>query len=84
MRSTPWFRFTCASLQVDQFGDAQPRGVEHLEHRPVAMPQRIADGRSGQQGLDFLLQSDFGSERPTLGIAICAVGSSRNTPSRTR
>jgi hypothetical protein len=28
--------------------------------------------------------SDFGSERPIFGIAICAVGSSRITPSRTR
>ena len=44
-----------AVAQADQLRDAQARGVQHLEHRAVAIAQRIADDRRGQQRFDFLL-----------------------------
>jgi hypothetical protein len=46
-------------LEVDELRHAQTRCVQDLEHRAIAVTERVTHGRSGQQGLDFLLR-----ERP--------------------
>jgi hypothetical protein len=67
-------------LQADELGDAQAGGVEHLEHRAVAVPSGSLTSGADSSDSTSSSDSDFGSERPIFGIAIWAVGSSRITP----
>src|SRR5580700_3141729 len=53
--------------QVNELGDAQPSGVEHLEHRAIAVAEGVADGRSVQQRLDFFLAERLRQRAPDLG-----------------
>src|SRR6185436_13716267 len=43
-----------ARLEVHQLRHAQASGVQHFEHRAVAIAERIVDLRRGEQRLDFL------------------------------
>ncbi|MCY1411939.1 hypothetical protein D9M71_273350 [compost metagenome] len=36
--------------QADQFGHTQPAGIQHFEHGPVALADRLAQIRCHQQG----------------------------------
>ena len=50
---TPLVQIDLVVLEAHELGDAQSRGIQHLEHGAVAMAQRIGDDRRLEQGIDL-------------------------------
>ena len=55
IRSTPWLKVDLRLLEVYQLGYPQTGGVEQLEHRAIAMAQRLIRIRCIQQRIDLFL-----------------------------
>ncbi len=54
-------------LEVDQLRDAHTGGVQHLEHRAIAVTERVGYLGRGKQGLDVLLAQRLRQRPPDLG-----------------
>ena len=84
MRSTPWFRFTWASFMFTSSETRSPVAYSTSSMVRSRCPSGSLTVGAANRASTSSSMSDLGRLRPTLGMAICAVGSSRRKPSRTR